>query len=86
MTDTADAQPSELTDLKSVLKEFLDRASNIDNEISQLQEDRKALVEEYSDRIDMKTLKKALQVTKIEAGVIHRDTYDNMIEVLKDPS
>lgn len=85
-TDNADAQPTELNDLKAVLKEFLDRKANIENEISALQEDLKGLVEEFSDRLDMKTLKKALQVTKIEASVLHKDTYDNMVEVLKDPS
>ncbi len=86
MTDTADAQPSELGELKSVVKEYLDRKSNLENEISTLQEDLKALAEEYADRIDLKTLKKALQVTKIEATVLHKDTYDSMVEVLKDPS
>lgn len=85
-TDAADAQPSELGDLKALTREYLDRKANIENEIATLQEDLKTLNEEYADRLDLKTLKKALQVTKIEASVIHKDTYDSMVEVLKDPS
>lgn len=77
-------QPDEINELKKLVKEFIERATNIDNEIDLLKEDRKALVEEYAEKLDMKTLKAALQVIKIQKGVAHKDTYDLFVEALSD--
>lgn len=79
-------QPDELGALKSLVKEFIDRVTNVDNEIAQLKEDRKELIEEYAEKLDMKTLTAALKVLKIQQGVQHRDTYDLFIEALTDPA
>lgn len=82
----ADMTPDELTALKQTVKEFMERLSNIDNEIETLKDDRKELLEEFGDRLDMKTLKAAMRVVKIQSGVAHRDSFDKFIEVLTDPS
>lgn len=82
----ADLQPDELNALKDVVKEFLDRAQNIENEMETLKEDRKELIEEYKEKLDMKTLTAALKVLKIQRAVQHRDTFDVFMEVLNDPS
>lgn len=79
-------QPDELGDLKKVLKEFIDRRATILNEIETLKDDLKALTEEYKSKLDTKTLDAALKVLKIESNVKHKDTYDVMIEALKDPT
>lgn len=76
--------PDEVTALRTVVKEFIDRIQNVDNEIEGLKEDRKSVIEEYSDKLDIKTLTMALKVVKIEAGVAHRDAYDLFMEALKD--
>lgn len=76
-------QPTELNELNRLVKEFVSRVENIDNEISLLKEDRKSVIEEYSDRIDMKTLNSVLRVLKIESTVAHKDTYDNFYEALQ---
>lgn len=82
----ADMQPDEINALRTTLKEFIERMQNLDNEIALLKEDQKELVEEFKDRLDVKTLKAALQVVKIQRGVQHRDTFDLFIEALTDPA
>lgn len=74
--------PDEINSLRSLVKEFIDRVQNIDNELELLKEDRKELIEEFSGKLDMKTLQAALKVVKIESGVQHRDTYDLFLEAL----
>jgi uncharacterized protein (UPF0335 family) len=82
----ADLQPDELNALKVVLKEFMDRAQNIDNEIETLKDDRKALCEEFSRKLDVKTLQMALKVIKIQSSVQHRSAFDMFIETLTSPA
>lgn len=79
-------QPDEIVALRLLVKEFMNRMTNVDNEIETLKEDRKALIEEYSSKLDMKTLTAALKVLKIQRGVEHRDTYELFISALEDPS
>jgi uncharacterized protein (UPF0335 family) len=80
--NTAEMQPDELNALKALVEEFLGKVQNIDNEIQLLKDDRKELFEEYSDRLDMKTLKAALSIIKIQKGVAHADTFEMFMEVL----
>lgn len=84
--NVADLQPDEINALRALVKEFMDKVSNVDNEIEQLKEDRKDLIEDYSEKLDMKTLQAALKVLKIQQGVQHKDTYDLFIEALTDPA
>lgn len=79
----AEMQPDEINSLRALVKEFVDRITNIDNEIELLKQDRKELCEEYTDRLDMKTLQAALRVVKIKQGVDHRDTFDLFLEALE---
>jgi len=84
MSDTTpDAQPDELTEIKKIVAEYLQRRTNVENEIQSLKEDLKSLDEEYKKKLDMKTLRAALQVLKIESKVDHKDTFDAFLEVLK---
>lgn len=73
-----------LSELKEVAKEFLDRLNTIDNELSTLKEDRKELMDEYSKKLDMKTFKAAIQVNKIKKQVEHEDTFDVFLEILEN--
>lgn len=79
-------QPDELNDLKALVKEFMGKAQSIDNEIETLKEDRKELIEEYKEKLDVKTLNDALKVLKIKAGVKHKDTFEAFVEILEDPA
>lgn len=84
--NTAIMQPDELNALKALVKEFVSRVENVDNEIELLKQDRKELLEEYSEKLDFKTLQAALRVAKIQSEVVHRDTFDLFLEVLTDPA
>jgi uncharacterized protein (UPF0335 family) len=79
-------QPDELGALRTLVKEFIGRLENVDNEIELLKQDRKDLVEEYAEKLDYKTLQAALKVVKIQSEVEHKDTFDLFIETLTDPS
>lgn len=82
----AEMQPDELNALKALVSEFMGKVQAIDNEVETLKEDRKELIEEYSEKLDWKTLQIALRVLKLQNAVAHRDTYDLFMEVLTDPT
>ena len=79
-------QPDEINALRALVKEFIGRLQNVDNEIEQLKEDRKEIVEEYADKLDTKTLKAALRAVQIKNSVQCRDTFDLFVDVLTDPA
>lgn len=80
--DTTNLQPDEINALRTLVKEFTDKMTMIENEISTLKDDVKFLIEEYSEKLDMKTLQAALKVMKIQQGVQFKDTFDLFIEAL----
>lgn len=80
--NVADMMPDELKALRVLTREFMDRFSQIKSEQEVLKEDEKSLIEEYSEKLDMKTLKAAMRVVKIQSQVAHKDAFDNFIEVL----
>jgi uncharacterized protein (UPF0335 family) len=86
MSNVADLQPDELHALKAVVLDYVHKIESIDNEITLLNGDKKEITEEFEDKIDLVTLKKVLQIIKIEQGVAHKDTFDLMKEALTDPS
>ena len=80
----ATMQPDEVGALRTLVKEFIVKIESIDNEIELLKGDRKEVIEEYTDKLDMKTLQAALKVIKIQQAVAHKDTYDLFIEALTE--
>ena len=80
--NVAHLQPDEIGALRTLVKEFVGKIESIDNEIELLKNDRKELIEDYKDKLDMKTLQAALRVVKIQQGVAHRDTFDLFLEAL----
>jgi uncharacterized protein (UPF0335 family) len=79
-------QPDEINALRAVVKEFVTKLETIDNEIELLKGDRKEVIEEYTDKLDIKTLQAALKVVKIQNEVAHRDTFDLFLEALNERS
>jgi hypothetical protein len=80
----ADRQPLELNELKKIVSEFMDRFDQVENEIILLKEDQNNLIEEYGDRLDMKTMKQAIRTIKIQKKVDHKDTFDSFINILSE--
>lgn len=83
MTDGADLQPDSITDLKPIIQEFVTRLANIEHEIETLSSDRKELFEEFSQKVDIKELKAALRVHKIQQKVNHRHAFESILECLE---
>ena len=82
--NVATLQPDEIGALRELVKEFSEKIENVDNEIELLKQDRKDIIESYSEKLDMKTLNAALRVIKIQKGVEHKDTYELFIETLTE--
>ena len=82
--NVATLQPDEIGALRELVKEFSEKIENVDNEIELLKQDRKDIIESYSEKLDMKTLNAALRVIKIQKGVEHHDTYELFIEALTE--
>ena len=82
--DIATLQPTELNELKNLVKNYLARKENIEVEIEGLKESLKDLKEEFEGKVDIKTLDQVLKVLKIESAVAHKSNFDSFYEVLKD--
>jgi len=83
--NVAEKQPDEINALRTLVKEFVSKIEAVDNEIELLKQDRKEIIEEYTEKLDLKVLQAAMRVVKIKKGVDHKDTFDLFMEVL-DPT
>ena len=52
---------------KLIVNEFIEKLTRIEGEMKLLGEDRKALMEEYEEKIDLKALKAAIRIVKIKS-------------------
>lgn len=66
----------------SVVKELVEKVTQIDNEIKLLQEDRKAILEEYKEKLDLKAFKAALRIVKMRENVDQTEL-DNILNILE---
>jgi len=66
----------------SVVKELVEKVSQIDNEIKLLQEDRKAVLEDYKEKLDLKAFKAALRIVKMRENVDQTEL-DNILNILE---
>ena len=82
-TQGVDSQPSSVTELEPLVKEFISELKRIDSEIEILTIDRKELFEKYSEKIDVKTLKQAMRVQAIRYKVSRKDTFDTFVSILE---
>ncbi len=67
---------------KDVVKELVEKVTSIDNEIKLLQEDRKALLEEYKEKLDLKAFKAAMRIVKMRENVDNAEL-DNILNILE---
>ncbi len=79
----ADVQPSSLNELAVVVQEFFEKYDRIRKEEELLKLDRKELLEEYADKLDMSTLKLAMRAVELRDKVKNADTFDNFVEILE---
>ena len=81
--EVANSQPMSITELQPIVEEFMKKLSTIKQEQETLKEDEKALLEEYSDRLDIKTLKLAMRSVDLIAKVERKETFDLFVETLE---
>lgn len=79
----ADEMPENLNDLQPIVKEFVDRMKTLENEEITIREEKKSLVEEYSAKLDTKTLKLALRLMDLKKKVQHKHHFDLFVEILE---
>ena len=82
--DGAERQPDEIGALTELVSEFIDKVKTIENEIETLKADQKELIEEYKDKLDMKTLQAAMRTIKIKKKVGFKDTFDIFCSILEE--
>ena len=82
--EVAPEQPTELGALREVVTTFMERFDRMENEIDLLKEDQKQLIEDFSDRLDVKTLKQAIRTVKIKKKVDKLDTFESFVEILDE--
>jgi uncharacterized protein (UPF0335 family) len=68
--------------ISSVVKELVEKVTQIDNEIKLLQEDRKTVLEEYKEKLDLKAFKAALRIVKMRENVDQTEL-DNILNILE---
>lgn len=81
--ETVNSQPTSITELQPIVEEFIDKLQKIKQEQETLKQDEKDLVEEYSDRLDTKTLKFAMRSVDLKAKVERKDAFDAFVEILE---
>lgn len=66
--------------------ELVQRLMRVEHEIELLREDRKNLLSEYKDKLDIKVFQAALRIAKIKARLssTSEDTLDSVLEVVED--
>ena len=66
--------------------ELVQRLMRVEHEIELLREDRKNLLGEYKDKLDIKVFQAALRIAKIKARLssTSEDTLDSVLEVVED--
>lgn len=84
MSSSPEHEPQELGELRKVLSEFVQRFTHVENEIANLKEDQKTLIEDYEDKLDIKTLKQAMRIVKAKRKVQHLDTFEKYEDILSE--
>lgn len=70
-------------DLKVAVVELVKNLRRIDSEMTLLREERKELIDDAKEKLDVKTLKQALQTVKIKNEVAHKEEFDQIVEILE---
>ena len=79
----ADEMPENLNDLRPIVMDFVKRMRVLENEEVTLREAKKDLVDEFSTKLDTKTLKLALRLVDLKSKVAHKHHFDLFLEVLE---
>ena len=69
---------------KTVLSEFIEKYIKIENEQKLLAEDRKYLIADYKDKLDVKAVQAAMRIVRMRSKLdMSDDEFDNMLLALE---
>ena len=69
---------------KTVLAEFIEKWIRIENEVKLLAEERKELVSDYKDKLDIKAVQAALRIVKMKARLdVSDEELENIVSALE---
>ena len=68
---------------KSEICELVEKLTHVENEIKLLQQDRRDLLLEYKDKIDIKAFRAAWAIVKRREGVNEAEL-DNILDIIKE--
>jgi uncharacterized protein (UPF0335 family) len=68
---------------RETVKELVERLTKVNNEIKLLQMDRRELLADYKEKLDIKAFKAAMRITKMRDEV-DESQLDNMLLVIED--
>lgn len=68
---------------KQTVKELVEKLTTVNNEIKLLQLDRKELLGEYREKLDIKAFKAAMRISKMREEVNELEL-DNILMVMED--
>jgi len=77
-----DVQSHEMGDVQALVEEFIGKLNTIENEMQLLKDDKKELIEEYKEKLDMKSLQMAIRISNIKKKAEHKDTLEEFEEAL----
>ena len=71
---------------KEMIHELVEKILSIENEISLLQEDKKGLLSDYKDKLDIKAFNAALRVARIKAKLSDTSEaeFENFLSSVED--
>jgi len=68
---------------RETVEELVERLTRVNNEIKVLQMDRRELLADYREKLDIKAFKAAMRITKMREDV-DESQLDNMLLVIED--
>ena len=68
---------------QKLVKELLGKLETIDNETTLLRDDRKSLINEYKEKLDIKAFRAAMRIFKIRQQVDNDCVVDEMLDAME---
>lgn len=71
---------------KEIIHELVEKVLDMEHEIKTLQENRKDILDEYKDRVDLKVFNAALKIARIKAKLAQtsEESLDEVLDAVED--
>ena len=68
---------------QKLVKELLGKLEMIENEVTLLRDDRKTVIEEYKEKLDVKAFRAAMRILKIRQQADNDFVIDEMLDAME---